>query len=113
MPAYTKTINNLASGSEELEEMEYFSGFEYSGDAKIDVPLTFEELLAQIPRGKTDKDLYAGYLKDICRLRAVVERRIAEGKEGGKKHEAEGTKKRAAEGRKKQTAEGKQKRRRK
>jgi hypothetical protein len=120
-PDYIKTIDKLASVSEDTEETEYFSGFEYSGDAKIDVPLTFEELLAQIPKGKMDKDLYEGYLKDMHKLRAVAEQRIADVAEvekkqkakGTKKQAAEGTKKRAAEGAKKQTAEGKQKRRRK
>jgi len=112
MPDYIKTINNLASGSEDLEETDYFSGFEYSGDAKIDVPLTFEELLAQIPKGKMDKDLYEGYLQDVHKLRAVAEQRIAEVTKGENKV-AEGTKKRATGGIKRQAAEGKQKRRRK
>ena len=82
MPDYIKTINNLASGSEDQKEAEFLSGYEYSGDAKIDVPLTFEELLAQIPKGKMDKNLYEGYFKDIRRLRAVAEQRIAEVAEG-------------------------------
>lgn len=112
MPDYIKTINNLASGSEDIEETDYFSGFEYSGDAKIDVPLTFEELLAQIPKGKMDKNLYEGYLKDVHKLRAVAEQRIAEVTKGENKV-AEGTKKRATGGIKRQAAEGKQKRRRK
>jgi hypothetical protein len=112
-PDYIKTINKLASESENLKETEYFSGYEYSGDAKIDVPLTFEELLAQIPKGKMDKDLYEGYLKDMHKLRAVAEQRIAEVTKGERKQATGVTKKRAAEGTKKQTAESKQKRRRK
>ena len=113
MPDYIKTINNLASGAEDQKEAEFVSGYEYSGDAKIDVPLTFEELLAQIPKGKMDKNLYEGYVEDMRRLRAVAEQRIAEVTEGERKQAAKGRKKRAAESTKKQTAEGKQKRRRK
>jgi hypothetical protein len=113
MPDYIKTINKLASVSEDPKETEYFSGFENSDDAKIDVPLTLEELLAKIPNVKMDKDTHEGYIKDMHKLRAVAEQRIAEVTRGGKKEAVEDTKKRAAEGAKKQTAEGKQKRRRK
>jgi hypothetical protein len=118
MPDYIKTTNNLAGGSEDPIEVEHNSGYEYSGDARIEVPLTFEELLAQIPKGKMDKDLYEGCLKDIQKLRAVAEQRIAEAEEAGKKQAAEGTNKQAAKGKRKQAAtgkvtEGKGKRRRK
>jgi hypothetical protein len=100
-PDYVKTINKFATAFKDPKETEYFSGFEYSGDAKFDVPLTFEELLAQIPKGKMDKDLYEGYLKDMHKLRAVAEQRIAEVTKGERKQATGVTKKRAAEGTKK------------